>query len=165
MTDREVPLPNRRATKLLGRALRRELAPGDLVVLSGPLGAGKTFLVRAVCRALGLDAQVPVTSPTFTLVHEYPTSPPVVHADLYRLKFPEDVSSLGLLEQREEGKLLFVEWGEPFLDVLGGDALVVQLDVTPRCAYLRATGPLSRERLERLGSAMPSPETGSPGEI
>jgi tRNA threonylcarbamoyladenosine biosynthesis protein TsaE len=153
MTEREIVLPNRRATKLLGRAIRRELSPGDLVVLSGPLGAGKTFLVRSICRALGLDEEVPVTSPTFTLVHEYPTTPPIVHVDLYRLKFVEDVEALGLVEQRSEGKALLVEWGEPFITVLGGDALVVELQVEPRLARLRSTGSVSGSRLERLGSA------------
>lgn len=150
MSERRIPLPTRRATKLLARAIRRELAPGDLFVLSGPLGAGKTFLVRAIARSLGLPESVRVTSPTFTLIHEYPTVPPILHADLYRLKFPEDVLSLGLLEQRDDGKALFVEWGEPFVDLLGGDAVVVTLDVTPRSAVVRATGPRSAERVQGL---------------
>jgi tRNA threonylcarbamoyladenosine biosynthesis protein TsaE len=150
MTEREIDLPSRRATKLLGRALRRELAPGDLLVFTGPLGAGKTFLVRAICRALGLHESLPVTSPTFTLVHEYPTTPPVVHADLYRLKFVEDVEALGLLEQRTDGKALLVEWGEPFIAVMGGDALIVELEVEPRRARLRSSGPVSRARLTGL---------------
>ena len=152
MTEREVLLPNRRATKLLGRAMAHELTPGDLFILTGPLGAGKTFLVRAMCRALGLEQKVRVTSPTFTLVHEYPTSPPILHADLYRMKLDEDVQSLGLIEQRDAGKVLFVEWGEPFIDALGGDALIVELGVSPRSARLRATGSVSTERLQRLGS-------------
>ncbi len=157
MTERLVLLPNRRATKLLARAFARALAPGDLFVLSGPLGSGKTFLVRAVCRALGLDAAVPVTSPTFTLVHEHPTVPPLVHADLYRLTPPtdeaplEDATVLGLVEQRDEGKVLFVEWGVPFIESLGGDAIVIDLDVSPRSAQIRATGPCSSARIEQLG--------------
>jgi tRNA threonylcarbamoyladenosine biosynthesis protein TsaE len=151
MTERELPLSTRRASKLLARAIQRGLAPGDLVVFSGPLGAGKTFIVRAICRELGLDPKVRVTSPTFTLVHEYATTPPIVHADLYRLKLQEEVDSLGLLEQRDDGKILLVEWGEAFIDQLGGDALVVELDVSPRSAHLRATGPHSSERLHALG--------------
>jgi tRNA threonylcarbamoyladenosine biosynthesis protein TsaE len=151
MTELEVPLPTRRATKLLGRAIARSLSPGDLFILSGPLGSGKTFLVRAICRALGLDPKVRVTSPTFTLVHEYPTSPPAIHVDLYRLRLPEDVSELGLIEQREDGRVLFVEWGEPFVELLGGDAVIVDFDVSPRLARLRATGPSSATRIEHLG--------------
>ncbi len=83
------PLPTRKATKRLGQALARALAPGDVVVLSGALGAGKTFLVRALCRALGLDESVRVVSPTFTLIRELPTVPAIAHADLYRLSLPE----------------------------------------------------------------------------
>src|SRR5688572_31132597 len=76
-------LTTRRDTLALGRRIARVLEPGALVVLSGPLGSGKTFLTRAVCRALGLPPSVRVPSPTFTLVHEHPTDPPVSHADLY----------------------------------------------------------------------------------
>ena len=151
MTDLVIPLPNRRATKLLARAIARSLSPGDLLVLTGALGAGKTFLVRAVCRALGLPAAVRVTSPTFTLATEYQTVPPIVHADLYRLETPKDVSTLGLLEQREEGRALFVEWGGPYIELLGGDALLVELDVSPRAATIRATGKVSAERARSLG--------------
>jgi tRNA threonylcarbamoyladenosine biosynthesis protein TsaE len=151
MTDVVISLPNRRATKLLGRAIARVASPGDLFVFSGALGAGKTFLVRAVCRALGLPANVPVTSPTFTLAHEYQTTPPVLHADLYRLETADDVMRLGLLEQREEGRVLFVEWGAPYVEVLGGDAVLVELDVSPRAATIRGTGSTSFERVRRLG--------------
>ncbi|HEX7670978.1 MAG TPA: tRNA (adenosine(37)-N6)-threonylcarbamoyltransferase complex ATPase subunit type 1 TsaE [Polyangiaceae bacterium] len=150
MTELVFPLPTRRATRLLGGSLARTLAPSDLVILRGPLGAGKTFLVRAVCRALGLDGSLRVTSPTFSLVHEYPSTPPVLHADLYRLRTAGEVHALGLLEQRDEGKVLLVEWGEPYLQTLGGDALLVALDVSPRQARIVATGPISGERLAGL---------------
>lgn len=151
MTELVVQLPNRRATKLLAQRLARTLAPGDLLVLTGALGAGKTFLVRALCRSLGLDPKIPVTSPTFTLATEYETVPPVVHADLYRLETARDVGTIGLLEQREAGRVLLVEWGDPYIEVLGGDALVVELDVSPRSATIRATGRVSSERIHRLG--------------
>jgi len=80
-----VELPNRRATRRLARRIGAALAPGDALILSGPLGAGKTFLVRALCRALGLPEREPVQSPTFTLLREWPTRPRIAHADLYRL--------------------------------------------------------------------------------
>jgi tRNA threonylcarbamoyladenosine biosynthesis protein TsaE len=145
-----VPLPTRRATVHLARALARRVSPGDLVVLSGPLGSGKTFLVRELCRSLGLGRDVKVTSPTFSLVHEYPTSPEVIHADLYRLETARDVRELGLLEHRDAGKVLVVEWGERHLDALGGDALLVELSVEPRTAVLRATGRTAEDRLAQL---------------
>lgn len=148
-----IELPTRRATTRLARRLAPHLAPGDLVVLSGELGAGKTFLVRALSRALGLTERVRVTSPTFSLVHEHETTPPIAHADLYRLSQPKEVRDLGLVHQRDDGRLLLVEWGEPFIDTLGGDALVVALSLGPRRAEIRATGPRSRQILAEVAEA------------
>ena len=145
-----VELPTRRATTRLAARLASALRPGDLAVLNGPLGAGKTFLVRAICRALGLPAAVPVTSPTFTLVHEFEAELSVIHADLYRIKSAREVRELGLEAMRDEGRVLLVEWGEPYQDVLGGDALVVSLSLEPRCAALRATGRSAAAALKRL---------------
>jgi tRNA threonylcarbamoyladenosine biosynthesis protein TsaE len=96
-----------------------------------------------------------VPSPTFTLVHEHPTTPPVSHADLYRLRDENDVRGLGLDSQRDDGRVLLVEWGEPYIAALGGDALVVTLSLGPRRAVLHATGPRSAELLaavERAGA-------------
>jgi tRNA threonylcarbamoyladenosine biosynthesis protein TsaE len=143
----DVPLPTRRSTTELARRLAGQVTTGDLVLFGGPLGAGKTFLIRALCRGLGLPARVRVTSPTFSLVHEYDTTPPVVHADVYRLDSGRDVRGLGLRDQRDEGRLVLVEWGEPYLELLGGDALIVRLSLDPRQAQLRSTGPRSEEIL------------------
>ena len=147
-----IELPTRRATRDLARRLAPHLAAGDLVVLSGPLGSGKTFFARALCRALGLPPNARVPSPTFTLVHEHETSPPVSHADLYRLRDAADVRGLGLDAQRDDGRVLLVEWGEPYIEVLGGDALIVELALDPRRATLRASGTRSRALLEALGA-------------
>ena len=148
MTTREadtdwLELPTRRATKRLGRCLASALAPGDVVVLTGGLGAGKTFLVRALCRALGLTESVRVVSPTFTLIRELPTTPPVAHADLYRLAGPEQSSELGLLELRDRGMVLLVEWGEQHAEALGPDRLSLRIELGPRRAGLGASGPRS----------------------
>jgi tRNA threonylcarbamoyl adenosine modification protein YjeE len=144
-----VELPTRRATVRLAARIAPALARGDLVVLSGALGAGKTFLVRAICRALGLPERVRVTSPTFTLVHEYATEPPIVHADLYRLSRPEEVRELGLDATRDTAAVL-VEWGEPYLGLLGGDGLCLRLELGPRRAILVATGPRSANMLQSI---------------
>jgi tRNA threonylcarbamoyladenosine biosynthesis protein TsaE len=146
-----VALTSRRDTLALGRRIASVLEPGDLVVLSGPLGSGKTFLTRAICRALGLPPSIRVPSPTFTLVHEHPTVPPLAHADLYRLETAVQVRALGLDAQRDDGRVLVVEWGAPYVELLGGDALVVELTLEPRGASLTATGARSGAMLELLG--------------
>jgi len=115
-------LRTRRDTRRLGVEIARALAPGDLVILSGDLGAGKTFLVRAVARALGVTSRV--TSPTFTLVQEYTTQRgTLAHVDLYRVlgdKLPQELGRLGLRERRGEGAILLVEWGDAATEMLGG---------------------------------------------
>ncbi|NLE88909.1 MAG: tRNA (adenosine(37)-N6)-threonylcarbamoyltransferase complex ATPase subunit type 1 TsaE [Myxococcales bacterium] len=147
-------LPTEEHTERLAAALAPHLAAGDLVVLSGELGAGKTFFTRALCRALGLPEHVRVTSPTFTLVHEYDARLPVSHADLYRLQAEEEVLELGLDAQRDDGRVLVVEWGAPFVEVLGGDALLLDFAVMPRRVAVSATGPRGTELLQALTAAV-----------
>lgn len=145
-----IELPTRRATIHLASRLGPLLRDADLVVLEGPLGSGKTFLVRALSRTLKLPETERVTSPTFILLQELPTVPPLIHADLYRLQTPEDVKNLGLRSLRDEGHLVIVEWGKPYIQDLGGDALLVELSVDPRRAVLSSTGPRSQDVLAAL---------------
>jgi tRNA threonylcarbamoyladenosine biosynthesis protein TsaE len=126
-------LPRVADTRRLGASIAAVLKPGDLVILSGDLGAGKTLLAGAVARALGVKS--PVTSPTFSLVHEYDTSRGLLlHADLYRVLgagLARELARLGLRERRAEGALLVVEWGEEAIDRLGGEpALAVKLQIS-----------------------------------
>jgi tRNA threonylcarbamoyladenosine biosynthesis protein TsaE len=140
-----IDLPTRRRTIQLAESLAALLLPGDLVILKGDLGAGKTFFTRALARALGVPPSISITSPTFTLVHEIEARIPIAHADLYRLRDPGELGELGLRERRGEGAALLVEWGEPYLDALGGDALVLELAIPPggagREARASGTGP------------------------
>jgi tRNA threonylcarbamoyladenosine biosynthesis protein TsaE len=149
-TDERWPLATRRETLRLARSMALVLSSGDLVILTGELGAGKTFLVRGICRALGLPERIRVTSPTFTLVHEIETRPPLLHVDLYRLERAADVRQLGLTSRRDEGWALLVEWGEPFIAELGGDALIVTFTAIPRSIRLASTGPRSASMLAQL---------------
>lgn len=150
MTILEWPIEREEETEALARLLARHLAPGDLLILTGPLGAGKTFFTRALAGALGLPEDEPVTSPTFTLVHEYETSPPLCHADLYRLGDEDEVYELGLDARREEGWLVVVEWGAPYGRALGGNALELELSVSPRKARLHSRGPRGDALVGRL---------------
>lgn len=130
------------------------------MVLKGDLGAGKTFFARALCRALGVPHDIAVTSPTFTLVHEYKGKsgdPTILHADAYRLASDVELAELGLREARGAGAVLVVEWGEPYVAALGGDALILAFSLSPRAATIEATGPRSRALLGELAAGAPLP--------
>ncbi|MCV0394684.1 MAG: tRNA (adenosine(37)-N6)-threonylcarbamoyltransferase complex ATPase subunit type 1 TsaE [Rhizobiaceae bacterium] len=106
-----IPLPDEAATAALGRDLAQALRPGDLIALSGELGAGKSTLVREAIRSLSSSASIDIPSPTFTLIQPYDTLPPLLHADLYRIGSDEEVGELGIGEWLEKGAVL-VEWPE-----------------------------------------------------
>lgn len=107
-----VEVPDLTAMDAFGRRIAAKLRPGDVVALSGSLGAGKTTLARAIIASLGYEQEVP--SPTFTIVETYEPPEvhmPVVHADFYRLTAPEEAVELGLDDYRE-GAALIAEWPE-----------------------------------------------------
>ena len=146
-------LRSRRDSVRLGHSIARCLKPCDLVLLSGDLGAGKTFLARSIVRGRGVRGGR-IGSPTFSLVHEYAADDLLLlHVDLYRLrdsKLPLDVEvgRLGLREQRGDGAILVVEWGDSAVDALGGDvALSVHLapGALPSQRIATITGARSRE--------------------
>ncbi len=124
-------LQSRGDTRRLGHALAACVTAGDLLVLEGDLGAGKTFLVRSLSRALGVPTDVPVTSPTFELVHELPAKLPLVHVDLYRLESADAVEALGLDEHIGRRSVVIVEWGKRFFEALGGEGIVLALSLDP----------------------------------
>lgn len=125
----EILLIGADATTRLGAAIAPLLAPGEAVLLYGPLGMGKSTLARGLIRALTTpDEDVP--SPTFTLVQFYESDPPVAHFDLYRLTRPEEAAEIGLDEALDEGCAV-LEWPERLGDDpgawLGPDRLTVTL--------------------------------------
>ena len=116
-------------TRALARAVAERLPPGALLLLAGPLGAGKTTLTRELVAALGSDAQV--SSPTYTLIHEYPTPQgTVVHVDAYRLPGAEALQGLGLDDYLDRARLVVVEWGEALREAYP-DAWLVRLELLP----------------------------------
>jgi tRNA threonylcarbamoyladenosine biosynthesis protein TsaE len=114
-------------TEAVGAGLAARLGPGDVVVVSGELGAGKTTLIRGACRALGVEG--PVTSPTFTIGQRYVGSLPISHLDLYRLGGLEGEDPALLDDYLDAGSVAFLEWpaiAEPQL--AGRRVLAVRLD-------------------------------------
>ena len=110
------------------QAFAEQLAPtlpeGALVLLNGPLGAGKTTLVQFLAKALGFTGEV--TSPTYTLIHEYPTPTGlIVHIDAYRMGNQEELYSLGLEDYLPEARVVLIEWGK--------------LEVFPNALHIRIT--------------------------
>lgn len=141
-------------TRLVGERLAGLLDAGDVVVLTGELGAGKTTLVQGVGRGLGVAERV--TSPTFTLVREYSGRLPVVHADVFRLERVGEVIQLGLAEAGSDAVLL-VEWGDAIADELPPDRIRIELtsedpdgETEVRRIALTGSGPAWRARWPRL---------------
>ena len=148
MTARPCVLASSDATEALGERLAPHVEAGDLILLSGPLGAGKTRLVAGLARGLSVAARV--RSPTFTLVGEYHGRVMLIHVDLYRLPAPVDPVPLGLDEYRERG-VLAVEWGERLPEHWRGDGVLVTLAITgesTRTVTLQGEGPRARALID-----------------
>jgi len=104
-------------TTTLGRSFGSELKPGEIVALSGELGSGKTQFVKGIC--IGMGIQAPVTSPTFTLINEYPAPFGIVaHIDLYRIGSDRELQDLGLESYFRDTCICLIEWAERALGVL-----------------------------------------------
>lgn len=144
-------------TESVGAALGRFLHEGDLVVIGGDLGTGKTTFVKGVARALGV--RDPVTSPTFTIVQEYEGSVPVAHVDIYRLQRVQELHDLGLEEMLDD-RVVLVEWGDVVAPLLPRERVEVQLtageDPDVRTIEIVPAGPEWTARRHALDDALAS---------
>lgn len=129
-----IPLANEAETERVAARLSAELKPGDLVTLSGDLGAGKTTFARAAIRALAGDGALEVPSPTYSLIQTY-DSPRgrIVHADLYRVSDVGELAELGW-DDEAEGSIVFCEWAERAGSILAEDRLEARLEIAPEGA-------------------------------
>lgn len=140
-------------TQMLAAALSSMAVAGDIIVLTGGLGAGKTTFAQGLARGLGVAEQV--TSPTFILLRTYEGGRvPFVHIDAYRLERLQEAIDLGLAEVLDEGGVAAIEWGEVVVPVLPADFLEVRLDRgssdDERRCTLRAVGPSWSARMTEL---------------
>jgi len=143
------------ATEAFGRTLAAALGPGDTVLLSGPLGAGKSALARAVIRARLADPDREVPSPSYTLVNIHESGAEEIwHADLYRLSGPEETAELGLAEAFESA-LVLVEWPDRLGQDIPARRLEVALSVVSDTGREAVVRPVGRgwDRLRKILSA------------
>lgn len=155
MTALSITCPDAAATQDLAGRLAAVLEPGDLILLEGDLGAGKTTFTQGLARALGVGEAV--TSPTFVLMNIYTTAAgfDLVHVDVYRLDRLSEVVDLALPEMLEDGSVVAVEWGERAAAALPGDHLRVRLqadDEGVRTVTLVPEGGSWGRRLPRLAA-------------
>lgn len=158
MTRLECATTSPGATELLGEHLGRLLEPGDLIVLSGDLGAGKTTFAKGVARGIGVEETV--TSPTFTIVQEYQGRVPVAHVDVYRLQRLQELHDLGFDEMLDD-RVVLVEWGDTIEPALPRERLEVRFsldagDADTRRIELVLHGPRWHARADDLGEAAAS---------
>jgi tRNA threonylcarbamoyladenosine biosynthesis protein TsaE len=117
-------------TIALGERIARELPAKRVVLLIGPLGAGKTTLAKGIVKGLGAASPEEVSSPTFTLIHEYGDKGCVYHADLYRLDEIRELATLGLEDLFDSEAIVLMEWGERFPQILPAERTEIRLRVT-----------------------------------
>lgn len=143
------------ATRQLGAAVAGLVRSGDLLLLVGDLGAGKTAFTQGFAAALGVEEQI--TSPTFTLVRTYPGTLPVNHLDVYRLEQASEAEDLGIGELLENG-VTVIEWGDTIAGALPPDYLELRFTLgdgdDDRAVSLRSVGPSWSARLRALAAAL-----------
>jgi tRNA threonylcarbamoyladenosine biosynthesis protein TsaE len=137
-----------------GQAFARVLSPGDIVLLSGTLGAGKTTFVQGVAKGLGVSERV--TSPTFTMVREHRCADALGietlhHCDVYRVQSLDEVLDLALGELVEDAGVALVEWGELAASIFGRDVMTIDFSVEEdESRILTVDGPLAEGRVSQI---------------
>ncbi len=122
--ERTLTLTTERDMEALGERMARALPQGGFVALVGDLGAGKTVLCRGAGKSLGLDH---LSSPTFTIVQEYPTVPPLFHFDAYRLADEDELYAMGFEDYLDRGGLILMEWADRVPGALPRDRLDIEI--------------------------------------
>jgi len=114
-------------TELIGSRLARHLGPGSVIALTGPLGSGKSVVVRGLARGLGI--REPVLSPTYTIASEYEAKVPLIHLDLYRTSSDEELEMMGLDEIMTSRSIIAVEWAEKASTFLPAERIDIVIEI------------------------------------
>jgi tRNA threonylcarbamoyladenosine biosynthesis protein TsaE len=147
-------IPDAAAMTAFGRRLGSLLFPRAVVALIGTLGAGKTYLVRAMAEGLGIPDSRVVSSPTFVLIQEYTGRLPIYHFDAYRLRSAAEFFDLGSAEYFERDGVCLVEWGDRVLTCLPPERLEINITITgeqTRHVVISACGACYEQLIETLG--------------
>ncbi len=150
-------LPSLDTTEIFGRALGADARPGDIITLIGDLGSGKTTLTQAIGRGLGVPPSCYITSPTFSLMHEYPGRLPLYHMDLYRLADEEEILALGFEEYIYGSGLTIIEWPDRLGELMPTERLQITLKCITehgRSAEVIGHGESWPARIRQLASKM-----------
>ncbi|MDG4476128.1 tRNA (adenosine(37)-N6)-threonylcarbamoyltransferase complex ATPase subunit type 1 TsaE [Thiovibrio frasassiensis] len=148
-----IPLPDLHTTLALGRYLGKVARPGEVITLGGSLGAGKTTLTQAIGQGLQVPEAYYITSPTFSLLHEYPGRLPLYHLDLYRLSDETEIEEIGLLEYLYGTGLTVIEWPDRLGSLMPEERLHIEitlLNETARLAEITGHGGGWREKIVAL---------------
>lgn len=153
MDSLTISLPDLSATLALGRYLGETARPGEVITLAGSLGVGKTTLTQAIGQGLQVPQSCYITSPTFSLLHEYSGRLPLYHLDLYRLNEETEIEELGLLEYLYGTGLSVIEWPDRLGSLMPEERLHIELkllDETARMAEITAHGGAWQEKIAAL---------------
>lgn len=131
MIGKEFTTQSPEETIALANKFSSELKPGDLVCLKGDLGAGKTHFVKGMARGLGINEEE-VSSPTFTLIHEYSGDQPLYHFDCYRMKSPKEALEIGAEEYFYSDGICVIEWPERIKELIPPDAIWISIEAPDR---------------------------------
>jgi tRNA threonylcarbamoyladenosine biosynthesis protein TsaE len=148
-----ISLPDLCATLALGHYLGETAQPGEVITLAGTLGAGKTTLTQAIGKGLQVPETCYITSPTFSLLHEYPGRLPLYHLDLYRLHDETEIEDLGLLEYLYGTGLSVIEWPDRLGSLMPEERLHLELNLlgdTARLAEITAHGTSWKEKIAAI---------------
>lgn len=140
-------------TRTVGREIGAALIAGDILALTGDLGSGKTSLIQGVAAGLEVPDTYYVTSPSYTLINEYPGRLPLFHVDLYRIVDPEELEEIGLFELFSRNGVTAIEWADRFPGELPADRLNIRFTgFAGDCRKIRleADGQRARDLLKRI---------------